>query len=65
MNSFIEASQELHKNNKYYGKASEYTNKASIKYQLTIPKAVAAADRIQPIKISLITDAAKEVLFKS
>jgi len=50
MNSFIEASQELHKNNKYYGKASEYKNKASIKYKLTIPKAIAAADRIQPIK---------------
>ena len=53
MNSFIEASKELHKKNKYYGKASEYTNKASIKYQLTIPKAIAAADQIQPLFISV------------
>ena len=63
MNSFIEASQELHKKNKYYGKASEYTNKSSIKYQLTIPKAVVAADRIQPIKNTLTMDV-QEVLFK-
>ena len=50
MNNLIEASKELHKKNKYYGMASEYTNKKSIKYKLTIPKAVIETDRIQPIK---------------
>ena len=37
---FLEASKDLHKNNPDYGKASEYTNKNSQKFMLTIPAAV-------------------------
>ena len=49
MNSFVEASKELHEANSHYGKASEYSKKGTIKYELTIPSAVVAAHRIQPI----------------
>ena len=50
MNNFIKASHELHKNNASYGKASAYSTKGTMKYELTIPKAIAAANQIQPIK---------------
>ena len=50
MNNFIEASMALHKTNSNYGKASEYSTKGTMKYGLTIPKAVSAADKIQPIR---------------
>lgn len=53
MNNFIEASIELHKTNASYGKASAYSRKGSIKYELTIPNAIKAADRIQPIEYIL------------
>lgn len=49
MNNFIEASKALHKENSSYGKASEYSTKGSMKYELTIPAAVAAANKIQQI----------------
>ena len=50
MSNFIEASKALHKKNSSYGKASEYSTKGSMKYELTIPAAVSAADKIQPIR---------------
>ena len=50
MSNFIEASRALHKKNSSYGKASEYSTKGSMKYELTIPAAVSAADKIQPIR---------------
>ena len=49
MNSFIKASEQLHKQTNFYGKASEYIKKGTLKYELTIPKAVAEAHQIQPI----------------
>ena len=49
MNNFIEASKELHRTNQHYGEASDYTKKGAMKHELTIPKAVAAAQTIQPI----------------
>lgn len=49
MNSFIKASKELHQQNKYYGKFSEYATKGTLKNELTIPKAIVAAHQIQPI----------------
>tara|TARA_Y100000739_G_C20511745_1_gene419881 strand:- start:306 stop:992 length:687 start_codon:yes stop_codon:yes gene_type:complete len=49
MNSFINASKELHQQNKCYGKFSEYATKGSLKHELTIPKAITAAHQIQPI----------------
>ena len=50
MNNFIEASKALHKENSSYGKASEYSTKGHMKYEITIPKAVNAANKIQPIR---------------
>ena len=38
--NFLNASKQLHQNNPDYGKASEYSNKNSMKSQLTIPAAV-------------------------
>lgn len=49
MNNFIEASRALHRENSSYGKASEYSKKGSMKYGLTIPAAISAANKIQPI----------------
>ena len=49
MNKFIEASKALHKENSSYGKASEYSTKGTMKYEMSIPEAVAAAHKIQPI----------------
>ena len=49
MDNFIEASKALHKENSFYGKASEYSTKGSLKYELTIPKAVIAAQKVQQI----------------
>lgn len=49
MSNFIEASRALHKDNSSYGKASEYSKKGSIKYEMRIPEAVVAAHKIKPI----------------
>ena len=48
-NNFIKASQALHEKNKNYGKVSEYFKKGSMKYELTIPKAVTSAAQVEPI----------------
>lgn len=53
MNSYIKASEQLHKQTEFYGKASEYIKKGTLKYELTIPKAIAEAQRIQPIEFIL------------
>ncbi|WP_156918811.1 cyclopropane-fatty-acyl-phospholipid synthase family protein [Synechococcus sp. CC9616] len=50
MSNFLEASKELHKKNSSFGKASEYNTKGSMKHELTIPLAVAAAHQVQPIQ---------------
>ena len=49
-NSFIEASKSLHKDNKKYGAASEYSDPKSMKFRLTIPTAIKAAQNICPIQ---------------
>ena len=49
-NSFIEASKNLHKDNKEYGAASEYSDPKSMKFRLTIPTAIKAAQNIYPIQ---------------
>ena len=49
-NSFIEASKNLHKDNKKYGAASEYSDPTSMKFRLTIPTAIKAAQNIHPIQ---------------
>ena len=48
-NNYIKASKALHKENKNYGKASEYFKKGSMKHELTIPKAVNSAAKVEPI----------------
>lgn len=53
MDSYIKASKELHKQTDFYGRASEYVTKGTLKYELTIPKAIAAAHQVQPIKYIL------------
>ena len=49
-NSFIEASKNLHNDNKKYGAASEYSDPKSMKFRLTIPAAIKAAQNIYPIQ---------------
>ena len=49
-NSFIEASKNLHNDNKKYGAASEYSDPKSMKFRLTIPTAIKAAQNIYPIQ---------------
>ena len=49
-NSFIEASKNLHNDNKKYGAASEYSNPKSMKFRLTIPTAIKAAQNTCPIQ---------------
>ena len=49
-NSFVEASKQLHNDNKKYGAASEYSNPKSMKFGLTIPTAIKAAQNICPIQ---------------
>lgn len=49
-NSFIEASKQLHKDNKKYGAASEYSDPKTMKFRLTIPAAVKASQATCPIK---------------
>ena len=49
-NSFIEASKNLHNDNKKYGAASEYSDPKSMKFRLTIPTAIKAAQNICPIQ---------------
>lgn len=48
-NSFVEASKNLHNDNKKYGAASEYSDPKSMKFRLTIPTAIKAAQTIYPI----------------
>ena len=43
--NFIEASKLLHQANPNYGKASEYENKNSMKYALTLPRAVSHSNK--------------------
>ena len=43
--NFIEASKLLHQDNPNYGKASEYENKNSMKYALTLPRAVSHSNK--------------------
>ena len=50
MNHFVDASKALHKKNNSYGKASEYSTKGTMKYELKIPNALAAAQKVQPIR---------------
>lgn len=45
-NSFIDASINIHKENPRYGAASEYSNPKSMKFKLTIPRAIKAAQQI-------------------
>ena len=47
---FTEASKNLHKDNKKYGAASEYSDPKSMKCRLTIPTAIKAAQNIYPIQ---------------
>ena len=49
-NSFIEASKQLHLDNKNYGAASEYSDSKTMKFRLTIPTAIKAAQNICPIQ---------------
>ena len=48
-NNFIKASKALHERNKEYGKVSEYFKKGHMKCELTIPKAVSSAAKVEPI----------------
>ena len=49
-NSFIQASKQLHTDNKKYGAAFEYENPNSMKYRLTIPRAIKAAQEFSLIQ---------------
>ena len=49
-NSFIEASKQLHLDNKNYGAASEYSDSKTMKFRLTIPTAIKAAQNICPVQ---------------
>lgn len=44
-NHFINASVNIHKENPDYGSASEYSNPSSMKFKLTIPRAIKAAQK--------------------
>lgn len=48
-NNFIQASKSLHAKNKDYGNISEYFKKGTIKHELTIPRAVNAAAKLEPV----------------
>ena len=49
-NNFIEASKQLHSNNKQYGAASEYMKPDTMKFRLTIPQAIKAAKEFSLIQ---------------
>lgn len=49
-NNFIEASKQLHTDNIKYGAASEYSNPKTMKYRLTIPQAIKAAQKFSSIQ---------------
>ena len=49
-NRFIEASRNLHNDNKKYRAASEYSDPKSMKCRLTIPIAIKAAQNICPLQ---------------
>ena len=49
-NNFIEASKQLHSDNKKYGAASEYSKPNTMKFRLTIPKAIKAAQEFSSIR---------------
>ena len=48
-NNFIEASRQLHSDNKQYGAASEYSKPDTMKFRLTIPQAIKAAQEFSSI----------------
>lgn len=49
-NSFVEASKQLHIDNKKYGAASEYSDPRTMKFRLTIPSAIKATQKVCPIQ---------------
>ena len=49
-NNFIEASKQLHADNKKYGAASEYSTPNTLKFRLTIPQAIKAAQEFSSIR---------------
>ena len=61
---FLKASKELHQNNPNYGKASEYTDKNSQKFMLTIPAAVHISIKQFGISSFLDHEQEKAALFK-
>ena len=49
-NNFIDASKQLHSDNKKYGAASEYSKPDTMKFRLTIPQAIKAAQEFSSIR---------------
>ena len=49
-NNFIEASKQLHSDNEQYGAASEYDKPDTMKFRLSIPQAIKAAQEFSSIR---------------
>ena len=49
-NNYIEASKQLHSDNKKYGAASEYSKPDTMKFMLTIPQAIKASQEFSLIR---------------